>query len=283
MGGEWLRASRLGGVERAADLAMLKSFASTLGLAALLGSALLATSVVVACSSSTDSTFQGDPPKPDAEAPPPGPLVGEGGLGPPDAAEAGPTSCPPAIPAGFTPTWKAPTVVASACSTADLTAYYHACLENPGVTEKDGTCSKWKTDAATKACADCAEPADNTGPIQWQSNRKFYTSNIAGCIATTQMMTGSDSCGAAYNAAVQCSRAACTYCFDEGGTFDQFSTCQKDASKLGQCASLGMDETAKCAGYTAMGSPAVKCLKTTSNEANDSYYPRLVGVICGPP
>jgi len=65
----------------------------------------------------------------------PGSLVGEGGLGPPDAAEAGPTSCDPMLPATFMPTWTPPTVVASACSTADLAAYYHACLENPGVTE----------------------------------------------------------------------------------------------------------------------------------------------------
>ena len=42
-----------------------------------------------------------------------------------------------------------------------------------------------------------------------------------------------------------------------------------------------MDEAAKCAGYTA--GPAAKCLKTTSMEANDTYYPRLVGLICGPP
>jgi hypothetical protein len=264
-------------------LTMVKSFASTLGLAALLGSAVVAFSVVVACSSSDGSTFSPEPPAPDAAADSPGSFVPEGGNGLPDAAgEAGPTSCPPSIPAGFTPTWKPPTVVPSACSTADLTAYFHACLESPATTEKDGTCAKFKTAAATKACGDCAEPADGSGPIQWQSNRKFYTSNIAGCIAVTQMMTGADKCGAAYNAAVECSRAACTYCFDQGGTFDQFSACQKDASKLGQCASLGMDEAAKCAGYTAAGSPAVKCLKTTSNEPNDTYYPRLVGVICGP-
>ncbi len=259
---------------------MVKSLAaSTFGLAALLSS-IAAAAVVVACSSSTDSTFS-EPPKPDAEPDAPGSLVGEGGLGPPDAAEAGPTSCPPSIPAGFTPMWTPPTVTASACSTTEMTDYFHACLENPSVTEKDGTCTTFKT--AHKTCADCAEPADNTGPIQWQANRKFYTSNIAGCIAVTQMMPEADKCGAAYNAAVQCSRAACTYCFDEGGTFDQFSQCQKDASQLGQCKSLGADEAAKCMGYTAAGSPAVKCLKTTSNEANDSYYPRLVGVICGPP
>lgn len=262
---------------------MVKSFASTFGLAALLGSALFATSVVVACSNNTDSTFPGDPPKPDAEPDAPGSLVGEGGLGPPDAAEAGPTSCPAMLPAGFTPMWKAPTAAASACSTADLTAYYHACLENPGVTENDGTCTKFKTDPATKACADCAEPPDNTGPVQWTSHRKAYLSNVGGCIAVAQGMTGPDSCGAAYSAAIQCKRAACTYCFDEGGTFNQFGACQTDAAMLGECVSLGKDEAAKCAGYTAMGSPAVKCIKTTSNEADLTYYPRLVGVICGPP
>ena len=35
----------------------------------------------------------------------------------------------------------------------------------------------------TRRAAACAEPDDKSGPIQWQLGRKFYTLNVAGCIA----------------------------------------------------------------------------------------------------
>lgn len=253
----------------------MKSLASSaLVLASLACGAL----IVVACSSSTDSTFPGEPPKPDAEPDAPGTLVPEGGGLPDSAAEAGPSSCPPAIPGTFAPSWKPPKKSA-ACSAADITAYYNACLANPATTEKDGTCATFKS--AHAACAACAEPDDKSGPIQWQANRKFYTSNIAGCIAIVQNAPEPGKCGDAYNAAVQCSRAACEFCFELGGTFDQFSACQKEAGKQGLCKSYENAQAAACAGYNSPGSPALKCLKTSSAEPADSYYPRLIGAICG--
>jgi hypothetical protein len=255
-------------------LPMKSSARSALGLVAL----FTGTFIVVACSSSSDSTFS-DPPKPDAEPDAPGTLVPLEGGGPDAGGEAGPASCPPSIPPTFAPTWKPPTKSA-ACSTADIAAYYAACLANPGTTEKDGTCAKFKADHAT--CAACAEPADNSGPVQWQLQRAFYTSNIAGCIAVAQGMPEVGKCGEAYNAAVQCSRAACEFCFGLGGTFQQFSTCQQEAGKQGVCKSYETVQSTACAGYTAAGSPALKCVKSSSAEANDVYFERVVGVICGP-
>jgi hypothetical protein len=243
------------------------------GLSALVSGTL----IVVACSSSTDSTFAG-PPAPDAEPDAPGTLVPQDSSLP-EAGEAGPTSCAPNIPATFAPVWKPPTKSA-ACTTADITAYYTACLANPGTTEMDGSCAKFK--AANATCAACAEPADNSGPVQWQLNRKFFTSNIAGCIAIAQMAPEKGKCGESYNAAVECSRQSCDYCFAAGGTFQQFSDCQKLAGMQGLCKSLEAVQSMACAGYTAMGSPALQCLKSSSAEGNDVYFERVIGLICGP-
>lgn len=257
---------------------MVKAFARpAFAVSALLG----ATLIVVACSSKEDSEFPGDPPKPDAQVDAPGPLLPAEG-GPNEAgAEAGPSSCPPKVPDGFTPTWKASTRTESACSTEDVAAYFKACLANPATTEADGTCAAFK--AAKAACAQCAEPDDKSGPVQWHANRKFFTSNIAGCIAVTQDKPAAEDCGGTYNAAVTCTRAACEFCFDIGGSFEQFGACQRSAGMQGLCKSYETAQGTACVGYNAAGSPSLKCLKTSSAESNEAYFTRVVGVICGPP
>jgi hypothetical protein len=253
----------------------MKSFApSSLAVASLFSGAL----IVVACSSSAESQFPGEPPKPDAEPDAVGTLVPEGGN--PDAAEAGPASCPPVIPPAFAPVWKAPTKSA-ACTTEELKGYWDACLADPGKTEGDGTCAKFKADHAT--CGTCAEPDDKSGPIQWQLNRKFYTLNVAGCIAVAQAaLPEPEKCGEAYNAAVQCGRESCSYCFEAGGTFNQFTECQKAVGAQGICKSYETTQSAACQGYKNAGSPALDCFNNGSGEATEAHFTRVVGLICGP-
>lgn len=255
----------------------MKSLApSFLAVAALFSGAV----IVVACSSTTDSEFPGDPPKPDAEPDAPGTLVPEGGGAPDSAKEAGPASCPPAIPPTFTPVWKAPAKTA-ACTTEELKGYWDACLADPGKTEADGTCTKFKTDHAT--CGACAEPDDKSGPIQWQLSRKFYTLNVAGCIAVAQAaLPEPEKCGEAYNAAVQCGRESCAYCFEAGGTFNQFTECQKAVGAQGICKSYETAQADACKGYKAMGSLALKCFNNGSGEVTEVHFTRVVGLICGP-
>ena len=149
------------------------SAASGLVLAALLS----ATFVVVACSSSDNSEFPGDPPKPDAEPDAPGSFLPDSGRA---DGEGGVTSCTPKLPDPFTPNWKAPTKSTTACTTPELALYYAACVKDPATTEADGTCAKFKTDHAT--CGACAEPDNGSGPIQWVAGRKLLLLNIAGCI-----------------------------------------------------------------------------------------------------
>jgi hypothetical protein len=256
---------------------MVKAFAaSAFAFAVLFGGGLAA----VACDSSPESTFDPEPPKPDVEDGPISSLIPDGG-GPGDGSpEAGPASCPPAIPAAFAPTWTAPTKTA-ACTAPQLKGYYDACLADPAKTEADGTCSKFKAAADTAACGACAEPDNKTGPVQWQLNRKFYTINVAGCIAITQNAPEVGKCGEAYNAAVQCTRQSCESCFDIGGTFDQFRDCQKSVQGTGICKSYETAQGTACTGYKDTGSPALACFNS-GTELQEAHFTRVVATICGP-
>ncbi len=250
---------------------MVKPFArSVLAAAALLAVGVVAT----ACFSETESLFDPEPPKPEAGGPPVGSLVPDAGL---DAQkEAGPTSCTAAIPETFSPTWKPPTKTA-ACSKEDITAYFDACLADAGKTEPEGTCTKWKADHAD--CGACAEPDDGSGPIQWHVNRKFYTLNVAGCIAVQQEKPEADSCGDKYNAAVQCSRASCESCFAIGGTFDQFRECQKAVQTEGICKSYETAQSEACKGTKDTSEPTLSCFNNAENQ--DTHFKRVIGLICG--
>ncbi len=256
------------------DRLMVKALAAS---AFALGWVCIGGLATVACSPGDESTFAGEPPKPLIE---PGPISD---LVPPDAGagegggEAGPTSCPPAIPASYAPTWNAP-IKKTACNAEELKGYYDACLANAAQTEGNGTCKKFKTDHAD--CGACAEPEDGSGPIQWHVSRKFYTLNVAGCIAVTQDAPETGKCGDAYNAAVECSRESCESCFVIGGTFNQFRDCQKSVQGTGICKSYEATQAATCTGYKNPGSPALACFNS-GTEAQEVHFSRVIGLLCG--
>ncbi|MBX3189037.1 MAG: hypothetical protein KF819_18595 [Labilithrix sp.] len=249
---------------------MLKAFAtSTLALATC-------AVVFVACSDKNESEFQDQPPLFDGGPDQISALVPDSNL--PDGKEAGPESCPPAIPSDFNPTWTAPTKSA-ACSTEQLGEYFDNCIADPSKTEPSGECATWKAAAANDACGKCAEAADNTGPIQWYQSRTFFTLNVAGCISLTQPPGGG--CAEAYNAAVQCSRESCNFCFGLGGTFDQFRTCQGQVQTQGICKSYETAQSSACPSLTSSTSPSLPCFKTSAESAQ-AHFTRVVGIFCGP-
>jgi hypothetical protein len=256
---------------------MVKALATSAFIVTLIGIGGLG---AVACSSTSDSTFAEEQPRPLIEPGPVGSLVPDdaGVRGDGAGGEAGPASCPPAIPAAFAPKWTAPTK-RSACSAEDLKGYYDACLASPGTSEGDGTCKKFKADHAD--CGACAEPDDGSGPIQWHVNRTFYTVNVAGCIAVAQAAPDAGKCGEAYNAAVQCSRESCESCFAIGGTFNQFRDCQRSVQGVGICKSYEGAQAAACAGYKSAGSPAIACFNN-GTEVQEAHFTRVVGLLCGP-
>ncbi len=232
---------------------------------------------VIACEQPVESTFDPEPPKRDAAPEPEVPNLqpelqqGDGGGG-----EGGAVKCSPSIPANFVPTWMAPTK-STACSADDLKAYYDACLVNPGTTEADGTCTKWKADHAD--CGACAEPDTGAGPVQWHSNRKYYTLNVAGCIAIQQDKMEPESCGERYNAAVECTRQSCEACFASGGTFDQFRDCQKSVQGQGICKSFDNAQATACQGYKNPGEPTIACFNSGA-ESQEAHFLRVIGLVC---
>jgi hypothetical protein len=255
---------------------MVKAFATS-ALALVAGACV--SIVFVACSNKEDSEFKDEPPLFEGGPDQISPLVPDSSA-PDGKAEAGPSSCPPAIPSGFTPTWIPPTKT-NACESAQLKEYFDKCIADPSKTEPSGECAAWKADAANTACGSCAEATDNSGPIQWHQNRLFFTLNVAGCIAITQNKPAVGECGEAYNAAVQCSRQSCDFCFGIGGTFDQFRTCQGQVQTQGICKSYETAQSAACPGLTSGGSPAIPCFKTTAESA-EAHFTRVVGLFCGP-
>ena len=270
------------------EIMVKASATSGLLLAALCFVAVPTAFVVVACSSSDNSEFPGDPPKPDAEPDAPGSFLPDGGG---KDGEGGATSCTPKLPDPFTPTWKVPTKNTAACTAQEVALYFAACLKAPGATEADGTCAKFKTDHAT--CGACAEPDDKSGPIQWQLGRKFFTLNLGGCIAAQQEGTdaGTSGCGEAYAAAVQCSRESCISCISEANSFPLFSECQKKVGMQGICKSYETTQGTACTGYKNAGSPALECFPKTSAEStelamtgvSETFYSRVVSATCAPP
>lgn len=267
---------------------MVKAFAaSALGLGLFFGvcGSLLGSLVFVGCSSSPDSTFPGDPPKPDAEPDAPGALFPEGG-GPDSGGEGGPGMCTPKTPSPFTPVWKAPVKAPGACSAQQLKDYYNACLVNPTATETDGTCANWKKDAANVTCATCTEPDDQGGPIQWHLTRQFYTLNVAGCINLKQDGTdaGAAGCGEAYNAALDCERQSCLTCISEAKSFTLFSACQAETKTKG-CMTYETMKTSACGSYTGAGACFPNSTEKTELQGtglSETFYTRVLGVTCGP-
>jgi hypothetical protein len=190
----------------------------------------------------------------------------------------GPVTCNPALSAGFTPAWKAPVTKAAQCSNAQLGEYYDACLPNV----VDTKCTQWVQ--ANKACGDCIEPTDLSGPVQLYNNRSFYLLNLAGCISTVQGKPAEADCGGQYGIASQCRVDSCDDCIIRGGTFDQFATCQIDAAKDPTTCKKYEDNAAKaCGSNAALKDPdggAPQCFRA-SGEKEREHFVRVFGIMCG--
>ena len=148
--------------------------------------------------------------------------------------------------------------------------------------------ASWKTVrySPESDCAACIEATDQSGPIQWHDvgadARLYFTVNVAGCLAIEQGTTGASDCGGSYNAAVQCSRSSCEKCLATGGTFTQFSNCQKDVQSQGVCKSYENAQSEACQGYKDAGSAALDCFPG-QNEQQDAFFERVEGIFCGQP
>jgi hypothetical protein len=243
-------------------------------------------SVVVACSclvsiaagcnsSSGEATFGGDPDaQPESSVADTGFFQDDGGDGGRDA----PTTCAPALPPGFAPTWKPPIVSPTACKTADLTAYAAACLGQPYDPTK---CDAFKAGSATcAACVESDSAAAQLAPVLWHDGRTYFTLNIAGCIAIESGDTTGAGCAAAYQAIIACKELSCDSCFSiQSPTFQTFAACEQAAGS-GVCGTYGVTESQKCATVRDAGAPTSACFPGATDTTVDLFM-KIAPHFCG--
>jgi hypothetical protein len=191
----------------------------------------------------------------------------------------GGTCAPEALPPSFTATWHVPNAFGTgACTPAQIDQFYTACLTPP---IDSMTCGAFV--AANGVCSTCLESTDKDakyGPVIWHSNRTYFTLNIAGCIANAQADTSAKSCGAAYQAVLECKQTACEGCFLTGGGFSAFSACQTAAGKA-VCKAYGDAMSDTCGkDLRDAGSPSSVCLPPSGTSTKEAYK-RIAPLFCG--
>ena len=237
--------------------------------------AAVAIVAIAACGGSGNGASLFDGTQPDS-----GPIVApyDGGslLPGPDANADAAVACTPAVlGTSFKAVWKPPTTAAAAkCDPTQTEGYWDNCL---AASVTSSQCTTFI--AANADCASCLQSDDTDaayGAVIWHSNRAFYTLNTAGCIANELNDVTATSCGAAYQAAVQCEETACSVC----GVADYalFPACEKAASS--ECTEYLTALGTVCGdGLRDASDPASVC--TSANNTQDAYL-AIAPVFCGP-
>jgi hypothetical protein len=187
--------------------------------------------------------------------------------------------CPPAPVTSFAPVWKPPVASKSgACTSGQISSYFDACLSpssNPA-----GCSTYTQANTTCVSCLESDETAAQYGPVIWHSNRLYYTTNIAGCIADMQADGGADGCGAAYQGVVECKQAACSACMTpQTPVFSRYLTCENQAGT--ECESYIKTLTGTCgATLKDPSNPIAVCIPPQGDTPQDAYL-RLAPMFCG--
>jgi hypothetical protein len=223
--------------------------------------------VVAACGNADSSTFatQNTDAGPDNSIPP-------GSLGSSDSGidVAADASCSPVDPTAYTATWSPPKVVAGACTDQEIADAYDACFAPPVDATK---CSTYKTAHASCAACVSSDQADAThGPLIWQKGGLYFTLNVAGCLAIELKDVAAGSCGAAFDAAIDCKRTACDSCVSGANlNFGSLSSCETSAGKSGVCKTLGQTEGTKCGDLQTPDAATNTCFEAAGENLRTIY------------
>jgi hypothetical protein len=181
----------------------------------------------------------------------------------------GPAACRPNSSGSFVPTWIPPIAFGQKkCTTNEINTFFTDCLAPNGT-----NCS------LTTACAKCLATNDTDttppGPIIFHLNKRYFSFNIAGCIANYTGQSGNTSCAAAYAADVECKETSCASCWSmPGATFNEFKNCEAVAG------------TTACKTYVQANSTACNgvnegwCLPT-NGDTNQTLFQRYAEAFCG--
>jgi hypothetical protein len=239
--------------------------------------------VLSACGGTANPTIGGPFDNPPVEAGAPsvdngdaGNLVNGPGTG---TQPTGPAICDPASVASYTPSWQPPEAwKQNLCTTTQIGGFYAACLTPP--------ISKTTCDAFVQANANCApclqsqETDPTASAVVWHEQMRYWTVNVAGCIAQADGDVSATGCGAAYAAAIACRQASCNACWQAQGTsatFQQFSDCESQAG-VTTCQTYAQAVPAKCGDLKTTA--ASVCMPPSSATAKDAFM-QIAPLFCG--
>lgn len=239
---------------------------------------LVAVAALCACSGVDGNTFA-NPPASDA-----GPLTngGDADLSPPleSGADSGaPSICTPQSVTGFQASWTPPEQwKQNVCTTAQISGFYTACLTPPIDPQ---TCQSFiQQNANCTSCLQSQDTASTASAIVWHETNRYWTVNVAGCIADATGDMTATGCGASYAAAIACRQQSCNACWAGQGTtttFQEFSQCESQAGQT-TCQSFAQAVPAKCGDLAK--SPAGVCMPAAGATAKDAYM-QVAPLFCG--
>lgn len=203
-------------------------------------------------------------------------LIGSGDAG---SSSATPAECNPVSVSSFQPDWQTPeTWKQGVCTATQISGFYSACL-NPPISA--AACQAFVQ--ANGSCAPCLQSQDTdatSAAVVWHEQMKYWTVNVAGCIAEAMGDPSGTGCGAAYGAAIACRQDSCNACWEGLGTtatFQQFSDCETLAGGT-TCQTYASAVPTKCGdlGKTT----ASVCMPSSSATAQDAYM-LVAPLFCG--
>jgi hypothetical protein len=155
------------------------------------------------------------------------------------------------VPTSEVPPYVAAQQMINACTAAQMTAYFTACV-NAGATQP--TCTAWYQDATNATCAGCINPATNSGALVTDSVSQYF--NEPGCIALADPVNG-PACAQVLQTDFECQDVACADCV--GASASDQDQCYTSAG-AGACASYGGSAGSLCSAEFATDAGAgIEC------------------------
>jgi hypothetical protein len=195
-----------------------------------------------------------------------------------DAASA-PAVCTPQSLTTFSPSWQQPEAwKQNVCSATQISGFYAACLTPP----IDATACKTfvQQNGSCASCLQSQETDAKAAAVVWHEQERYWTVNVAGCIAQATGDASPTGCGAAYAAAIACRQASCDACWAGVGTtstFQQFNDCEQQAGQS-TCQTYAAAVPDKCGDLTK--SAASVCMPSTSATAQEAFM-QIAPLFCG--
>ncbi|MBX3231059.1 MAG: hypothetical protein KIT84_36980 [Labilithrix sp.] len=241
----------------------------------VIASSIVLALTAVACEEDKSSEFD-DQKLADADVPDRD-LFNIDGATPPEGGA--PVECKPSLPGQFDPVWKSPSKQ-EACSEDQITKYFDGCLDlDNDKTLASQSCKDFH--AENKACADCIERDDNTGPVKTFRDRYYYEQNYPHCVALIQKEKGRDeTCGQKYFEYEECVRQSCDSCFDvKGSVFQDYTDCLDKADDSGECKRRADEFDDNCfkKGYKVADGGAPECF---AGNGRKPFFLNIIKLSC---